>query len=246
MTDRIPADAPDLYSKNGYYLYHEPVFADKTFERLRLIFEELLAQRGDKRPDELDVPHFTEPRLLEFLLADEVVDLVEPFIGEDIGLWSSHFICKEPRTGRASPWHEDSYYWKGRFHSFPSIVTIWLALDKSDRENGCMKVIPGTHIDADSQYEDVDRARNTFGSRVRDVDETKAVYFELEPNECSFHDSRLIHGGDANLSNRRRCGYTMRYFSQHMEYNLDFARNNTHRLWHCRGKNPHNNPMENQ
>ncbi len=77
------------------------------------------------------------------------------------------------------------------------------------------------------------------------MDESTTVYAELEPNQCSFHDSRIIHGADANQSERRRCGYTMRYFSQQMEYNLDFPRNSTHRLWHCRGSNPHNNPMEN-
>lgn len=240
----ITSDQVDFYRKNGYYLHYEPVLPPNRFQPLKTLFEELLTQ-SDKRPDELDVPHFSEPRLLDFLLADEVVDLVEPFIGPDIGLWSSHFICKEPLTGRASPWHEDSYYWKGRFHSFPAIITIWLAIDPSDRENGCMKVIPGTHSDEDAEYEDVDRTKNTFSRRALNIDEDKTVYFELEPNQCSFHDARLLHGADANLSNRRRCGYTMRYFSQQMKLNTDYERNSTHKIWHCRGRNSHNNPMEN-
>lgn len=239
---RITSEQVDFYRENGYYLYREPVFTPERFGQLRDLFEEILAG-SDKRPDELDVPHFTEPRLLDFLLADEVVDLVEPFIGPDIGLWSSHFICKEPQTGRASPWHEDSYYWKGRFHSFPGIITIWLAIDPADRENGCMKVIPGTHSDDDATYEDVDRSQNTFSRRALNVDESRTVYFELEPNQCSFHDARLLHGADANVSDRRRCGYTMRYFSQQMKFNMDYAPNKTHKMWHCRGKNPHNNPM---
>ena len=241
----ITQEAVDFYHDNGYYLYREPVFNTDKFQRLSDIFEELLESRGDKRPDELNLPHFDEPRLLEFLLADEVVDLVEPFIGPDIALWASHFICKEPRTGRASPWHEDSHYWKGRFETFPGIVTIWLAIDPADRENGCMKVIPGTHTDADGEYEKVDHAVNTFGSRIKAVDESKTVYFELKSNQCSFHDARIVHGADPNQSDRRRCGYTMRYFSQQMRLNTDFPRNRTHRMWHCRGRNLHNNPMEN-
>jgi hypothetical protein len=145
---RLSQDASDYYQKNGYYLFHKPVFSDQKFSALSAIFEGLLIKNPDKRLDTLDTldtPHFDEPELLDFLLADEVLDLVAPLIGPDIGLWSSHFICKEPRTGRATRWHEDSRYWHGRFDHFTGIVTIWLAIDKVDRENGCMKVIPGSH-----------------------------------------------------------------------------------------------------
>jgi ectoine hydroxylase-related dioxygenase (phytanoyl-CoA dioxygenase family) len=237
-------DAVDFYKKNGYYLRHEPLLPAADFARFTALFEELLAKHQG-RQDMMDTPHFAEPRLLEFLLDERVLDVVEGFIGPDIGLWSSHFICKEPGIGRATPWHEDSAYWADRFDSYEAgIVTIWLAIDRSDRGNGCMKVIPGTHLDeAASEYEPVDTAVNTFNRRITGVDESKAVYFELNPNECSFHDSRIIHGADANTSDRRRCGYTMRYFSQLMRYNPD--KNRGFKIWHARGRNPHNNPVVN-
>lgn len=242
---RISQDAADFYHRNGYYLFHEPVFSDTKFQALTNIFEDLLVKNPDKRPDTLDTPHFDEPQLLDFLLDDAIVDLVEPLIGPDIGLWSSHFICKEPKTGRATPWHEDSRYWQGRFDNFTGIVTIWLAIDPVDRENGCMKVIPGSHTGEARDYRSVDKETNTFGTEIVGVDENQAVYFELAPNECSFHDSRMMHAADANTSTRRRCGYTMRYFSQQMKYDTSNERNRTFKLWHCRGKNPHNNPVVN-
>jgi ectoine hydroxylase-related dioxygenase (phytanoyl-CoA dioxygenase family) len=241
----LPADAPAFYRQQGYYLYRQPVFSPDRFLQLTAIFEELLANKGDKRADQLDTPHFHEPRLLDFLLDDSILDLVEPLIGPDIGLWSSHFICKEPGIGRATPWHEDSAYWQGRFDHFGGIVTIWLAIDPSDRANGCMKVIPATHHNGFSQYVQVDGETNTFNREIPDIDESQAVYFELAPNQCSFHDSRLIHGADANKSPRRRCGYTMRYFSQHMKYNAGFGGNTGFKIWHARGRNPHHNPVVN-
>src|SRR5690606_7534102 len=141
-------------AQNGYYLHAGPVFAPAKFARLCEIFEGLLANKGaDVRADQLDTPHFHTPELLEFLLDEDVLDLVEPLIGPDIGLWSSHFICKEPSIGRATPWHEDSAYWEGRFDTFSGIVTIWLAIDPADRANGCMKVIPGTHTHGFSEYQ---------------------------------------------------------------------------------------------
>ena len=241
----LPKFAVDQYHEQGFYIRNEPLLEQGVFDRLSSIFEEHLEGRGEKRSDQLDVPHFQDPRLLEFLMDESVLDLVEALIGPDIGLWASHFISKEPSIGRATPWHSDAGYWNGRFKEFTGIVTIWLAIDRSDRGNGCMRVIPGTHRMADGEYVKIDASDNTFDTELTDVDDSKAVYFELDPNECSFHDSRLVHGALANTSNRRRTGYTMRYFSQNMKLNLDHPTNKNHRIWHCRGANPHRNPVEN-
>jgi ectoine hydroxylase-related dioxygenase (phytanoyl-CoA dioxygenase family) len=234
-----------FYRENGYLLYRRPVLPENMFNRLKAIFEELLENPGGKRGDELDVPHFQDERLLEILLADEILDLIEPIIGPDIGLFSSHFISKEPFTGRVTPWHEDSAYWNGRFDRYDQIVTMWLALDAADEENGAMKVIPGSHAHGFSEYEMVDSADNTFPDAIKpgSFDESKAVCFELSPNECSLHDSRLIHGADANRSSRRRAGYTMRYFSQSMRFIPEG--NPNHRIWHARGRNVAGNPVVN-
>jgi ectoine hydroxylase-related dioxygenase (phytanoyl-CoA dioxygenase family) len=229
----ITAQDIEFYRQKGYFLYQQQLFASEKFAHLQAIFEEHLAQKGEKLSDELDTPHFRDPRLLMFLLSDEVLDQVEQFIGPDIVLWSSHFICKDPYTGRATPWHEDSAYWAGRVSDYSRIVTVWLALDQSNRENGCMRVIPGTHHHGFSEYEDVDSAHNTFSSQIKHVNESQAVYFELKPGECSFHDSRLVHGATANSSPYRRCGYTMRYLAADIQVYPE--KNIGHRIWLARG-----------
>ncbi|MFC4778689.1 phytanoyl-CoA dioxygenase family protein [Paenibacillus sp. GCM10023252] len=227
------------YKKDGYVLHHKQVFTPQKLRLLETIFEEHLAEKGSKLSDELDKPHLRDPRLLEFLLCDEVLDLVEPLIGPNIGLWSSHFICKEPYTGRATPWHEDSAYWNGKLASYDHIVTLWLAIDPSNQENGCMRVIPGTHHNGFSEYISVDSSRNTFDSEIKNVDESAAVYFELDKGECSLHDSRIIHGAAPNTSPYRRCGYTMRYFAADIKV-LDGRQ-----LWLARGKDLAGNSYEN-
>ncbi|MBO9610386.1 MAG: phytanoyl-CoA dioxygenase family protein [Paenibacillaceae bacterium] len=223
------------YATDGYTIYNKPLFSQERMERLTSIFEEHLAAKGKKLSDELDVPHMRDERLLEFLMADEVLDLVQPIVGPNITLWSSHFICKDPFKGRATPWHEDSAYWNGRLDKYDKIVTVWLAIDRSNRENGCMRVIPGSQTNGFSQYESVDKATNLFATRIRpsDIDESKAVYFELEPGECSLHDARIIHGAEPNPSPYRRCGYTMRYVSA--DTHIVPERNATHPVWLARG-----------
>lgn len=246
MSGNSPATAENVrfYEENGYYLHKKQLFSADQMAMLTQIFEEQLASKGHKLSDELDTPHFRDERLLDFLLSREALDLVEPFIGPNIGLWSSHFICKDPLVGRATPWHEDSAYWKGRLSGYDKIITVWLAIDRSTKENGCMRVIPGTHRNGFSEYEKVDKTHNTFGSRIKNVDESKAVYFELEPGECSLHDSRIVHGAEANTSPLRRCGYTMRYFST--ELRLVPERNANFKVWLARGEDVAGNPFVNR
>ncbi|MFA9392121.1 MAG: phytanoyl-CoA dioxygenase family protein [Prolixibacteraceae bacterium] len=235
---------PDFYKENGYLIYKEQVFDAEKFGNLSAIFEELLATEGALRSDEYDTPHFRDARLLEFLQSDEVLNMVEKLIGPNIGLWSSHFISKEPYTGRRTPWHEDSAYWNGRFDRLDKIVTLWLALDNSTLENGCMGVVPGTHFNGFSDYENVDTTTNTFGSEIKkeQVELDKVVWFELNKGECSLHDGRIIHGANANTSPNRRCGYTMRYFSLDMKL-TDHPGNKDHKIYWCRGENIANNPL---
>lgn len=243
MNHRLTEKELLFYRENGYFSHKKQLFSQSKLDKLMEIFDEQLAAKGSKLSDELDTPHFRDERLLDFLLADEVLDLVEPIIGPNIALWSSHFICKDPYVGRATPWHEDSAYWKGRLDSFENIVTVWLAIDPSTKDNGCMRVIPGTHSNGFSEYEEIDATKNTFSTQIRNVDEISAVYFELDRGECSLHDSKIVHGARANTSPSRRCGYTMRYFPASTkvitEHNKDF------KIWLARGEDQAGNQYVN-
>ena len=247
MTDTAlltPAEL-DAYRRDGYLLVQRPVLSPERFADLKAIYEEHRDGRGDKRADELDTPHLADERLLGILLSDDLLDLVEPIIGPDIGLFSSHFIAKEPRTGRPTPWHEDGAYWEGKFDRFDDLVTVWLAIEPSNRGNGCLRVIPGTHLnEGPSVYEAIDAEANTFAEGIAGVDESRAVDFELAPNQASLHHAKIIHGADANGSDTWRVGYAIRYYSQAMRY--DPARNPAgHKLFHARGRNVADNPVAN-
>jgi ectoine hydroxylase-related dioxygenase (phytanoyl-CoA dioxygenase family) len=89
-----------------------------------------------------------------------------------------------------------------------------------------MRVIPRTHGGGYSQYEDVaDKSGNVFATEIRkdQVDERAAVDCVLEPNHCSVHHAKLIHGSSANTSAMRRCGYTMRYVPATSRFGRDYA-----------------------
>jgi ectoine hydroxylase-related dioxygenase (phytanoyl-CoA dioxygenase family) len=228
----------EQFRREGYLLPQRQLLSEEKLGELEHIFNEHLSAKGDKLSDELDTPHYRDERLLEFLLSDEVLDTVEPLIGPDIALWSSHFISKDPFTGRATPWHEDSAFWEGRFDAYDHIVTIWLALENASTvENGCMRVIPGSHLNGgfSENYVPTDMTEKTFHAEIAEVDESKAVDFELQRGEFSIHDGRIVHGAKPNTSSVRRTGYTMRYFPSSVKM-LDVPQNQGWKIWLARGR----------
>jgi len=236
VSPRLSRQQVDSFRREGYRLHDEPIFPQAKFDKLAAHFEaRLAALPAGERPENMDVPHFTDPALFEWLFADEVLDLVEPIIGPDIALFSSHFICKPKGNGKRVPWHEDSSYWKGMLDPM-EVVTIWLAIDPSTEENGCMKVIPRM-LEGYSETVPVDLATNVFASEIKRhlFDATKAVSCVLQPNHASLHDGRLIHGSEPNLSNKRRCGYTMRYMSTRVRLNHEKV-GSWHQIYLARGQ----------
>ena len=234
----------EFYRTQGYLLPKKQLFSHEKQARLTEIFEEHLSNVKGRASDELDTPHFRDSRLLDFLLSPEVLDVVEDIIGPNIGLFSSHFISKEPGKGRRTPWHEDSAYWEGKFKELDKIVTLWLAIDESNKANGCMGVVPGTQKNGFSEYEEVeDKENSTFSTEIKKgtFNLKDVVWFELEPGQYSLHDARIIHGANANTSQKRRCGYTMRFFSLDMKFNPESAPD--HKLFHARGENIADNTL---
>ena len=67
----------------------------------------------------------------------------------------------------------------------------------------------------------------------------------LQPNECSLHEGRILHGAKANTSPMRRAGYTMRYFPLTSEVFSENPRNAGHKIWLARGIDRANNKFEN-
>lgn len=230
----------EQYREQGYCLPHGPVFAPEKFASLLAHFEKKLAGLPPGvRPEAMDTPHFGDPALNEWALAPEVVDLVEPLLGPDILLFSTHFICKPKGDGRRVPWHEDSAYWKKLLNPM-EVATVWLALDPSTTQNGCMYVIPRSHNTGKkgfSDYENVDTLKSVFETEIVKADrrDELAVPCELQPNHCSLHDARTQHGSPANTSSIRRCGWTLRFIPATSRLNPEYA--DRQLMYLARGRN---------
>jgi hypothetical protein len=238
MAPRLSAEQAQSYQDQGYLIVDEPLFSPEKFTAFKDLFEMHLALWGEvlNKPIELiDRAHFVDPRLNEWLLADEVLDLVEPLIGPDIALFASSCLNKLDTVGKSVPWHEDASYWKPMAENRIDAVTVWLAVDPSTTDNGCMRVIPGSHHQRDRVHEPVDHPEQSLLGKTltsEQFDESTAVNCILEPNHCTLHDACLIHGSNATSGQTRRCGFQMRY----MPTTVKSVRLEGHQVYLARGK----------
>lgn len=155
-------------------------------------------------------PHLLLTSLAALVRNSRILDAVEDLIGPNILCWGSDFFIKDPGDGKIVSWHQDSTYWG---LSSTDIVTVWVALTPSNPDNGCLRVIPGSHLQQLPHRESY--APNNMLSRGQevlvDVDESAAVDVVLAPGEASIHNIRLVHGSKVNNGNSRRIGYAIRY-----------------------------------
>ena len=233
----ISDEQVDFYREHGYRKFGR-IFTKPELNALRVYVDGMIASLPEgKRPEQMDVPHFENPFLFKYLTHPRVLDVIERFIGPDIVLWSSHFISKRSSDGLAVPWHQDGVYWGKRLEPM-CVITMWLAVDESLVTNGCMRVIAGSHKLRDRRYEEVDNhGEKLFHHEVvaDDIDPSKIVDLELQIGECHFHDGFTIHGSNPNTSQKRRCGYTMRYMPATVRCN-DPVLNPNHHIYLLRGK----------
>ncbi|MDP6089881.1 MAG: phytanoyl-CoA dioxygenase family protein [Candidatus Marinimicrobia bacterium] len=200
----------DQYNKEGYGICHNVLDADIMAET-RGHIEWLMEKHPDLRPELLHTSLVIDDPFWVRLVRDErLLDIVEEFIGSNIALFASHYICKPPYDGKPVLWHQDASYWPLKPME---VISIWLAISDSTRKNGCMRVIPKTHKGNLHEYKERNDVDNVLGSSIDPelVDESKAVDLELNAGDLSIHHPNIIHGSDANNSSKWRRGLTIRY-----------------------------------
>ncbi len=202
--------------------------ADDALSMLREAVDRLIADHPDIRPEALSGPHnpwgqsaqlMGSVGFLEFCRTPDILDMVEQLIGPDIILWGSQMFAKPPGDGKAVPWHQDGKYWP---LDPLATITVRIAIDGSDRENGCMQYIPGSHNTQRLERHEPDPREDTaLGLALPDIDRGKIRDCILEPGQISLHDVYTVHGSQHNRSSRRRADYAIRYMPATSLYNRD-------------------------
>jgi ectoine hydroxylase-related dioxygenase (phytanoyl-CoA dioxygenase family) len=214
---RLQDDEIAHYRREGWVVPRYRLSSSQV-GRMMEALEALLAANPGVRPEKLVSAHIEGDNgegvrgsraFLELALDEEIVELVSGVLGEDVILWGCHVFCKPAVEGYETPWHQDGHYWPIR----PlATCTVWVALEPSKVENGCLRVIPRSHAGRRlHEHLHEDRTDLTLNQRLPHVEEDAAIDIELEPGQMSLHDVYMIHGARANTSGKRRTGAALRY-----------------------------------
>ena len=131
------------------------------------------------------------------------------------------YFSKPPGTGRPTPAHQDGYY----FMLEPcEAVTMWLALDEVDTENGCVRYARGSHLEGVRDHS----RTNTLGfsqgipDYPTEQDRGREEPLPASPGDLLIHHAMTIHRADGNESSdrpRRSLGFV--YYSQRARVDAD-------------------------
>jgi hypothetical protein len=212
MRGPLSSDQHSQYERDGF-LFPFAVLDPGEVAAFRGSYEELEPHLGN-RPPRLPTAqcHLHFRWAYDLATHPAVLDVVEDLIGPDILVHSTNLFCKLPHDPAFVSWHQDAHRWG---LDAPRLVTAWVALSDSTTENGCMRVIPGTHPErlAHEAPPPPHSMLRTTGVRPSDVDESHAVYFVLAPGQMSLHHADLVHGSGPNRSETKRIGFAIRYVS---------------------------------
>jgi len=198
------------YRRDGY-LYPIDVLTNEEVRQARARVEAVEAAHGGSFPRAWGhKPHVIFPWLDALVAHPAILDVIEGLLGPDILCWSSRFFIKAQNDGGFVSWHQDLPYWG--LDASEGVVTAWLALSPATRENGVMKVIPGSHRKLVRHREAAANNLLRRGQEVAvEVDENAAVAMELAPGQMSLHHGLIFHGSDESHASERRIGYAIRY-----------------------------------
>ena len=129
-----------------------------------------------------------------------VVDVLAEIVGPNLEFWSDKIVYKSAGVDFGSPWHQDWPYWKGA-----SKYSIWIALDDATPENGCLKLIPGSHK-KHFNHGGKDTEGIGFVNRLRpeDIDENNVVIAAARAGTAVFFHDLTLHSSFPNTSGKDR------------------------------------------
>jgi chlorinating enzyme len=219
MSGHLTPEEVASFEREGYFLKKRAISPEHAAEcRARL--EAMEAALGEECNVRMKIKaHVASPWMVDLARHPLILDAVESLLGPDILLFGSSMFAKAAHSEKFVSWHQDSAY----YGLTPNdSVTVWLAFTPSNTSNGCLRVLPGSHLGQDFEHDETYDPQNLLarGQTIRGIEDEKGVFLELEPGEFSIHHVRTAHGSLGNPSDDRRIGLAFFYMGAHVASTL--------------------------
>ncbi|MEM1237145.1 MAG: phytanoyl-CoA dioxygenase family protein [Pseudomonadota bacterium] len=205
---RLSSSDIETYNKDGFVQPFD-IFSGTEIAEIRRYIDGLMKDAGDAGAYGINCYQARLSGLWDIATDARILDHVEDLIGPNILCWATAILSKKPHDPKAVPWHQDASFWK---LSPARTVTVWLAIDDADADNSAMRFIPGSHDKGAFRVRTTDGDKAVFHQETAGAEELGTPFTNaLKAGQISLHADMLVHGSLANASDRRRCGFTLRY-----------------------------------
>jgi non-heme Fe2+,alpha-ketoglutarate-dependent halogenase len=200
----------ERYERDGI-LAPIALLTSEEVDRFRSAVEKMEAFAGGRlRPGQTKQLHLHHRWAYDLALHPAILDAVEDILGPNILVHDTSLFANHPHDEKYVSWHQDGYYAKLSAARFTS---AWVALSESDQENGCLRVLVGSHT-GEYPHQEHPSPDNMLGTGMTvelAIDESRVRDVALRPGEISLHHGNIVHGSGRNTSDRKRIGFAIRY-----------------------------------
>ena len=225
----LSAELVYRFREDGFIPLHA-LTTPAEIERLREIYDHLFDGKvGYERGLQLDMvspddsaaqpSHLTQilnpaelaPELSDTLFRKNALAVAQTLLGADATLWFEHAIRKPARHGAATPWHQDEAHRNDPGVAYEQI-SIWLPLQEASIENGCLRYIPGSNRGPVLTHRSPNNDPRIMALECAgNFDASRATFVPLNVGDAVVHDSRTLHGSNANRTDTPRRAYIMAF-----------------------------------
>jgi len=141
----------------------------------------------------------------KFSTNERIVKPIEEYLDDEVYHYHSKIIWKKPGDG-GFDWHQDYGYWYHNACLYPDMASCFIMLDKATKENGCLKVLKGSHKVGRIGHGISDTPEQTADmERIAELEKRhECIYITAEPGDTLFFHANLLHSSEANKSNDSR------------------------------------------
>lgn len=209
-----------FYRESGFVVINEFLNADELHNWRETIFSAVEKRNGIKIPGSMiktgendgineDAEYFgkvfdqiinlwqTDNKVKDLILDKRIGEMAANLAQVDgIRPWHDQALFKMP-WANPTAWHLDTPFWS---FSHKEALSIWIALDDSTLENGCLHFIPGSHLKTDFKNYGIGKNMDTIFKHYPQFKNVKAVAAPIKAGSCTFHNGLCIHGAGPNMT----------------------------------------------
>ena len=204
-------------SKNSFtndgYIVEKNLFSEEEINKLKKFIESSSEKKNESRETKsstgkLNITLWDYPSddlFGKFSTNERIVKPMEEYLGDEVYHYHSKIIWKKPGDG-GFDWHQDYGYWYHNACLYPDMGSCFIMLDKATKENGCLKVLKGSHKVGRIGHGISDTPEQTADmERIAELEKRhESVYITAEPGDALFFHSNLLHCSNENKSHDSR------------------------------------------